>query len=317
MRHAQRTHRQRTQNYIKTLESEVVRLREAETSLMQERDKLQSQIVNLKNTIILSNIPLPEGTEDIGTSSPPLRPFADLDMPATVSYSNDALNHPRLHVNFPQRQEPTSQGLDYPTQTYPLSSPYQEHQQYTNVPQSAPDLPNDFSLNTINLSSSSSKHGPPADANATIVVDTIETAIDFVLALEHPCMPHIPYQDPPSADPANHMMMASTPLMARSPEPPQFNSTWTASGAIIKELLNLSSSINLEGEITPVEAWHRLHDHPDFWKLGRDQIENLKRELSTAVTCCGFGAVLDENVFWNAVNRSLASSAVASYAKQN
>lgn len=129
---------------------------------------------------------------------------------------------------------------------------------------------------------------PQGNAKSTALVDTIETAIDFVLALEHPCMPHIPYQDPASADPANHMMMASTPLMARSPDPPQFNSTWTASGAIIKELLNLSSSINLEGEITPVEAWHRLHDHPDFWKLDRAQIERLKRELSTAVRCCGY-----------------------------
>ena len=140
----------------------------------------------------------------------------------------------------------------------------------------------------MDLSSSKPRNGPGAGAKGTIPVDTIETAIDFILALEHPCVPHIPYHDPPSADPANHMMMASTPLMARSPDPPQFNSSWTTSGAIIKELLNLSSSINLEGEITPVEAWHRLRDHPDFWKLDRDQIEQLKRELSTEVRCCGY-----------------------------
>ena len=36
-----RTHRQRTQNYIKTLESEVVRLRESESNLLQDKDKLQ------------------------------------------------------------------------------------------------------------------------------------------------------------------------------------------------------------------------------------------------------------------------------------
>lgn len=136
------THRQRTQNYIKTLETEVVRLRESENNLMRERDKLQSQIDTLKTTIILSNFPLPEGIEDNGASSYHTRPLPDLDMPATVSYSNDALDHPRLHVNFPQRDEPSSQGPDHPTQTYPLSSPYQGHQQYTNVPQSAPDLPN-------------------------------------------------------------------------------------------------------------------------------------------------------------------------------
>lgn len=137
------THRQRTQNYIKTLESEVVRLRESETNLMQERDKLRSQIDNLRTTIVESKIPLPEGVEDIGPPcAPPPPPLFDLDMPATVSYSNDGLDHPRLHVNFPQHQEPSSQGLDFSTQTYPLATPYQGHQQYTNVPQSAPDLPN-------------------------------------------------------------------------------------------------------------------------------------------------------------------------------
>lgn len=109
---------------------------------MQERDKLQTQIDTLRTTIILSNIPLPDGAEDIRTSSPTLRTSSHLDMPATVSYSNDALDHPRLHVNFPQRQEISNQGMDYPAQTYPLSAPYQGHQQYNNVPQSAPDLPN-------------------------------------------------------------------------------------------------------------------------------------------------------------------------------
>ena len=136
------THRQRTQNYIKTLESEVVRLREAETNLLQERDKLKGQIETLRTTVILSNIPLPEGVEDIGTTSPPLQQLSTFDMPATVSYANDALDHPRLHVNFPQRQEVGSQGMDYPTQTYPVSAPYQGPEQYDNVTQSAPDLPN-------------------------------------------------------------------------------------------------------------------------------------------------------------------------------
>ena len=136
------THRQRTQNYIKTLESEVVRLRESESKLMQERDKIKGQVETLRTTIILSNIPLPEGTEELGTTSPPLQPLSDLDMPATVSYANDALDHPRLHVNFPPRPEIGSQGMDYPTQTYPVPTSYQGHQQYGNLPQSAPDLPN-------------------------------------------------------------------------------------------------------------------------------------------------------------------------------
>ncbi len=105
-------------------------------------------------------------------------------------------------------------------------------------------------------------------------------------------MSHIPYGDPESNDPANHMMMASTPLVARAPQPPRVNQQWTTSGAIIKELLKLSSSINLDGEITPVEAWHLLHGHPDFWRLDQSQIEGLKHELSAAVRCCGYVAPL-------------------------
>ena len=39
-------------------------------------------------------------------------------------------------------------------------------------------------------------------------VDTLENAIDFVLALEHPCMNHIPYPaEPGGDDPTNHMML--------------------------------------------------------------------------------------------------------------
>ena len=94
--------------------------------------------------------------------------------------------------------------------------------------------------------------------------------------------------------------------MAFAPQAPTPNTNWPASGAIIKELLNLSSSINLEGEMTPVEAWHRLHQHPDFYRLDRPAIEALKRELGPAVRCCGFGAVLDENVFWMALNKLVA-----------
>ena len=62
---------------------------------------------------------------------------------------------------------------------------------------------------------------------------------------------------------------------------------WTANSAIIKELLNLSSGINLEGEITPVEAWHRLRQHPEFGRLDRGAIDSLKNELSAAVQCLG------------------------------
>ena len=130
------THRQRTQNYIKTLESEVVRLRESEMRLLEDKEKLQKQVDILKNNHIFSELPLPPGfeTESTPLAQPP-QP-SDFEMPATVLYSADDLNHQRLHVNF-QRQDP-SQGLGYPTQMYPMAASHQCHQDQ----EATPDLPN-------------------------------------------------------------------------------------------------------------------------------------------------------------------------------
>ena len=96
------THRQRTQNYIKTLEQEVVRLRNSETSLIQERDKLRGQIDILKNAIYTSNNSLPGGLTEISDPNDKLwGPTSD--QPVTVSYAVDDFNHPRLHIESPLR----------------------------------------------------------------------------------------------------------------------------------------------------------------------------------------------------------------------
>lgn len=123
--------------------------------------------------------------------------------------------------------------------------------------------------------------------DSTPLLDTPDIAIDFVLALEHPCMGHVPHPSNNNPDPTGHILLASTPLVANSATAPQLGSQWNASASMIKELLNLSSSINLNGEITPVEAWHRLRGHPNFWKLDLQSLMTLKRELSQGVRCCG------------------------------
>ena len=52
----------------------------------------------------------------------------------------------------------------------------------------------------------------PTPRKPSNAVDSLETAIDFVLALEHPCMAHIPYPaEPGGEEPANHMMLVCVP----------------------------------------------------------------------------------------------------------
>ncbi|KAL8726626.1 MAG: hypothetical protein Q9166_006585 [cf. Caloplaca sp. 2 TL-2023] len=106
-----------------------------------------------------------------------------------------------------------------------------------------PTLPQDTSLSLLD-SQSSYENPVPGMASK---LDTAEVAIDFVLALEHICMSHLPHPaDPPSDEPTNRALLMSTALVARAPRPPQPNSSWTANGTMIKELLNLASAINLQ-----------------------------------------------------------------------
>ena len=110
-----RTHRQRTQNYIKTLESEVVRLRGSEGDLMSENKKLSSQVDTLRTALILADVPLPAGFETSPqlAQPPPLNP----EMPASVSFRTDNLNHQRLHVDWPT--QPYQQPAPTPAPQWP------------------------------------------------------------------------------------------------------------------------------------------------------------------------------------------------------
>ncbi|KAL8915770.1 MAG: hypothetical protein Q9172_006681 [Xanthocarpia lactea] len=235
VRHAQRTHRQRTQNYIKTLESEVVRLRGSEGDLMSENKKLSSQVDILRTALILADVPLPAGFE----TSPQLAqaPPLDPEMPASVSFRTDNLNHQRLHV-------------DWPTQ------PYQQP-----APTPAPQWP------TVGQAPNASYSRQGGNSSAKP-------------------LPTLPKADPPSDEPTNHALLMSTALTAQAPGPPQPNASWSANGSMIKELLNLASAINLQGEVTPVEAWHRLRQHPGFSRLDKWALEKIKGDLSASVRCC-------------------------------
>ena len=59
----QRTHRQRTQAYMKSLEKEVLRLRASENEALAKVEKLQRQVEILLGTLAERNIPIPFGFE--------------------------------------------------------------------------------------------------------------------------------------------------------------------------------------------------------------------------------------------------------------
>ncbi|KAL8749681.1 MAG: hypothetical protein Q9199_007535 [Rusavskia elegans] len=299
VRQAQRTHRQRTQNYIKTLEEEVVRLRGSEGDLKSENKKLFSQVGVLRTALILANVPLPAGFE----GSPQLAqlPSLDSELPASISFRTDSSNHQRLHVDWPTQShsQPASAPASTPAPQAPTGgfAPGDFHGREDWIPQDKPlpIVPNDTLMSPLGFDST---YENPQPQMASKILDTPEVAVDFVLALEHVCMGHIPHPaNPPSDEPTNHALLMSTALIARGPGPPQLNSSWSADGSMIKGLLNLASAINLQGEITPVEAWHRLRQYPGFSSLDKWTFEMIKTKLSASVQCREFGAVIDEERF--------------------
>jgi hypothetical protein len=51
----------------------------------------------------------------------------------------------------------------------------------------------------------------------------------------------------------------------------------------VEKLLQLSSKLSLEGELTPIEAWYRIKQHPGFVTLNQDRLEQLKVVLLPGV----------------------------------
>ncbi|KAI0818204.1 hypothetical protein GGR55DRAFT_62519 [Xylaria sp. FL0064] len=147
------------------------------------------------------------------------------------------------------------------------------------------------------------------------VVDYDQAGIDFVLALEKPCMDHLPWllekgSDNPG-EPCGHALMASCP-----PEPfAELNSdipfghshssategaeiksrkgeqqalkTWELSKGDLTTLLDLSKRLDLDGEITPVMAWGMILGHPRLTELTRKDFEKITDDLKNKVRCYG------------------------------
>ena len=133
-------------------------------------------------------------------------------------------------------------------------------------------------------------HLPPAASNSPFRhpngLDAAQVGIDFVLALENPCLTHTK-KDLESSGSYGHILTAHAPLLTNGPRSLDQASSWTVPAVEIERLLNLSSQLNLAGELTPVQAWSRIKAYPGFEKLNLDQLEILKQALLQEVQCYG------------------------------
>ncbi|KAK4170433.1 AP-1-like transcription factor [Cladorrhinum sp. PSN259] len=311
-RKAQRTHRERKENYIRALEDELIRLKEDFTNAARDKDRLAEENQQLK--VLLTQVGLNQGGTIVGGGG--------------LSVLDDSMSNPS--IGFSSAASITE---SYAPQSSNTSA-------FTPPPFSASKL----GFGGVGLSPPTTAHHTPmpgsevaAVASRNPALDYEQAGIDFVLTLERPCMNHLPWLLERNAattgghDPCGHALMASCPpqpfaeltddipfgysnvKIDNSPQPPSNDAgdgivtveshggvspaglrTWELSKADLATLLDLSKRLNLEGEVTPVMAWGMVLAHPRLSELKPQDFVRLADELIGKVRCYGFGAVLED-----------------------
>ncbi|EXJ91588.1 hypothetical protein A1O3_00136 [Capronia epimyces CBS 606.96] len=300
VRRAQRTHRDRRAAYLKALESEVARLRARDSAHEAEIQTYKQTIQELKDLLSHHSIPLP-----LHLASDP----HVTGRQATIEVVGFPDHSQSIRAYIPEGHDGFTSHLS-PTPTFPASS---ESTMSSNEMLARMNISEAANINQISsLNSFNTVSVPMPHAHG---LDSSQVGVEFILGLEHVCLYHVDLHNG-SRDSNGHTLMLSSPIMARSPPLTQTTqpgpgtglpdgTRWCVPAVELERLLEFSDRLDLSGEITPVEAWQRIRQHPNFSNLTRDGLEALKASLTPHVKCHGFGAVMDEIDFEHALHQAL------------
>jgi hypothetical protein len=142
-------------------------------------------------------------------------------------------------------------------------------------------------------------------------LDANQLGINFILVLETPCLHHHKITSPEllitgSTGGTGHQQMLSSPIMARSPKlsfnpldlgyPPE--AEWTVPTAELESLLSLSPILEGEEELTPVQGWYLIRNHPWFDKASPEKLQSLSQALLPDIKCYGSAKQRLSSVSW-------------------
>jgi hypothetical protein len=119
-------------------------------------------------------------------------------------------------------------------------------------------------------------------------------------------MDHMPWllerANETGGEPCGHALMASCPPepftdlnneipfgynVGNQAENKSGQRTWELSKGDLATLLDLSKKLDLDGEITPVQAWRMILGHPRLAELRVEDFQKLMDELKGKVRCYG------------------------------
>ncbi|KAJ5157707.1 uncharacterized protein N7482_008807 [Penicillium canariense] len=313
-RQAQRTHRERKEQYMRALETEVSRLREAYTNEISDANVALQQHKELLHTArgeneVLKEILAAHGInygpelEQRMAERGPLVGFQTSPVPASSSGSNTAgftnsTSNPNVTpaTSISTGLSPGANGgAEHPDISPPMGFVPQQQVYHTCANES---LGLDRSACQVVDS--------PVPAMRGVFESDPQLQIDFILTLEGPCREHTDYLCRRSITEADDedMPFSGHALMATCPPPSYIANTTPAQAyphktydlplANLGTLLNLSRQLVTDGQITPIMALQCLKNHELYQSLGRDDVKIIIETLNTKVRCYGFGAVVED-----------------------
>lgn len=110
--------------------------------------------------------------------------------------------------------------------------------------------------------------------------------MEWIRSLEHHCLQHA-RTSCANTPFSGHVLTFQTPLLSGGPDVLHDNDSWEIPACYLDRLFDLAGALNLEGDITPVQAWNRIKDHPSFYKLTPEGLRNLAVSLRKEVQCFG------------------------------
>ncbi|WEW58604.1 hypothetical protein PRK78_004072 [Emydomyces testavorans] len=319
-RQAQRTHRERKEQYIRALEIEISRLREgysnditaANMSLHQQRQNLEAQ---KEENRILREILMSQGFNvdaEIEQRKVAAQTAAQGNYQESSAQSQSAsypsgTNYMTPDTTVSSGRSPAAMGsdvTDVPSSVQMYS--YQGHQSYYG---SHPEVPSEMSI-------TGGDNSVVADTPGVFDQDP-QLGIDFILTLEGTCRDHLERLCRRAHDDQDQDIIAGHILMATCPPPSEIAvadrgceypvKTYDLPPANLNTLLNLSRQLVTDHEITPIMALQSLMNHEMYPLLTRDDIKRMMEDLVAKVRCYGFGAVIEDFEFRDALNSVLGS----------
>ncbi|KAL2866475.1 protein flbB [Aspergillus lucknowensis] len=307
-RQAQRTHRERKEQYIKALESEVARLREAYTQEISAANLAVHQHREMVGSLTEENNLLKEvlAAHNINFEAELERRKAERSMPVFQSspVAGGSVGSQTVGVAS------SSNANTYSTPPTTISSSGLSPK-VNGVDQidfsTAPDIgTNHHTLGAMPCDALAAIDRRPPVQGAGIFENEPQLQVDFILTLESPCREHTDYLCRRSIAEADDedMPFSGHALMATCPPPSYIanttseqvypHKTYDLPHANLSTLLNLSRQLVTEGQVTPIMALQALKGHEMYPRLTRDDVKLIIDTLENKVRCYGFGAVLED-----------------------